>query len=429
MKTRGAYIETYGCAANQAESETMAGILREAGFALAESPEEGGLIIVNTCFVKTPTEQKIKYRIRSLTRKYPEKGLIIAGCMPEVLSKELQTLAPSAGLVGTHSVTRIAEAAERSCRGERVSFTGKTKERKLGSPRVRGNRLVGITEISQGCNGSCAYCCVRLAKGRLHCYPPEDIAKDVENAVMEGCREIWLTSQDNASYSCGGVRLPGLAKKVCAIGGGFAVRIGMMNPDSVMKIADGLIGAYRSPKVYKFLHIPVQSGSDAVLSRMGRNYSAGDFLSLVSRFRREIPGITISTDIIVGFPGESDEDFLKTADMIKSVKPDIVNVSKFGSRPGTEAAGMEQLEGRIIKSRSARLSSIVRGISLERNREWTRWKGEVLVTERGKRKCQYIGRNFAYKPVLLESTRDLLGSRVSVIIEGAAETHLEGVPA
>jgi len=426
MTSTKMYIETYGCSANQAESDIMAGLLSEAGFESANVIEDSDLVIINTCFVKTPTEQKIMNRIRHILKNCPEKRLIIAGCMPEVMSRLLGSIAPRASLVSTHNITRIVEAAERTLREERVIFVGKTAEKKLLSPRVRKNAVVGITEISQGCNGTCSYCCVRLAKGMLHCYSPEDIVEDVTRALDDGCAEVWLTSQDNGAYSFNGLKLPKLLDKICGINRNFRTRIGMMNPDNVIKIMDGLIGIYRNEKIYRFLHLPVQSGSDEVLKKMRRRYTVSDFVETVSKFRKSIPFITLSTDVIVGFPGETDEDFRKTVELIRKIRPDIVNVSKFAPRPGTAAADMPQLDNKMIKKRSAEIAGIARRTALSNNKKWIGWTGKILVSERGTKKNQFIGRNAAYKPVLVESSGNLLGKTVDVEIKGAAITHLVG---
>jgi MiaB-like tRNA modifying enzyme len=405
----------------------MSGLLEEAGFKLVDEMDDSDLVLINTCFVKTPTEQKILDRIRGIVRGHPAKKLIIAGCMPEVMSRELSSIAPEAGMVSTHNITRIVEAVERVTKGEKVIFAGEGDEKKLCRPRARKNRFIGITEVSQGCNGNCAYCCVRLAKGPLHCYSPGDIVKDAENAVRDGCREIWLTSQDNGAYFCDGTRLPGLIGAVSGIEGDWRVRIGMMDPDSVLGILGDLVKAYRHEKVYKFLHLPLQSGSDRILNMMNREYNVFDFEKIVSEFRKSIPSITLSTDVIVGFPGETTGDFKETVRIIEKIRPDIVNVSKFGARPGTLAAKMHPVDNKTIKERSVELSEIVRKIALDKNKGWINWQGEILVTETGRRKDQYIGRNFAYKPVLVESKRNMLGETLKVAIKKAAITHLYGV--
>ncbi len=420
------FMETYGCAANGAESEIMSGLLDAAGFDLVEKPEESDVIIINTCFVKTQTEQKIKDRIKRILGTFPEKKIVVAGCMPGVKGNGIEFIAPDASLVDTHNTTRIVDAVRSTFAGERVVFTGDSGEKKLRRPRMRENPHVGITKISHGCNGECSYCCVRLAKGPLHCYHPEDIVKDVEDAVREGCSEIWLTSQDNASYEYNGVRLPEIIRMVCQVKGEFMVRVGMMNPDSVLPVMDELIEAYGNEKIYKFIHIPVQSGSDSVLKLMKRKYMVKEFSEIVSKFRKEIPEIFISTDMIVGFPGETEQDFSKSLELVKCMKPDMVNVSKFGARPGTEAADMVMLDGAVLKERSEKLSDAARRASFEANRKWTGWEGNVTVTERGRKPGQFLGKNFACRPVVIESKKDILGSVVQIKIEGAGTAYLKG---
>ncbi|MBN2330879.1 MAG: tRNA (N(6)-L-threonylcarbamoyladenosine(37)-C(2))-methylthiotransferase [Candidatus Aenigmarchaeota archaeon] len=422
------FMETYGCSANQSESEIMGGLLANAGFRLENAMEDSDFVILNTCFVKTPTEQKIMERIRGISRDFPGKKLVIAGCMPEVRAREIGRAAPLASMVSTHNITRIVDAVKRTAGGERAIFVGKSGEMGLCCPRLRRNSLVGITEISQGCNGKCSYCCVRLAKGTLRCYAPDDIVRDVTGAVKSGCKEIWLTSQDNASYGREGTRLPELIGRVCAIRGDFRTRIGMLGPNNVMPILRGIISAYKNEKVYKFLHLPAQSGSDRVLGRMNREYAAKDIIRIVNEFRKSIPSIALSTDVIVGFPGETDMDFNRTVKLLEQVRPDVVNVSKFGARPGTPAFGMPGLDDRTIKGRSAGISGIVRKISLEKNMEWVGREAEILVTERGRLQGQYIGRNCSYKPVLVTGKENLLGKKLSVKISGAGEAHLSGEP-
>ena len=414
------YIETYGCSANRAESETMSGLLAAGGHIPVSAVSEADAVIVNTCFVKAPTEQKIKDRIRNISREHAGKRLVVAGCMPEVALSDIEKIAPAASIVSTHHVTRIAEAIE-----GRAVFVGPSEENKLNTPKSRTNRLIGITEISEGCNGVCAYCAVRLAKGRLRCFPPDDIVKDVKTALDDGCREIWLTSQDNGSYAYDGIKLPDLIDRICSLDGDFMVRIGMMNPNHAGPMIDRLIEAFSSRKVYRFLHLPVQSGSDRVLKAMRRKYTASQFEHIVDKFRKAIPSITIATDVIVGFPGETDEDFQKTMELLEKTKPDIVNVSKFGVRRGTEAARMPQLDPKTVKRRSAEMAEAVRKLRMLSAKKWLGWKGSVLVTERGKAMNQYTGRNRSYRAVVINSDRDILGTDVTVQIKGAHAAYLE----
>jgi len=416
------YIEIYCCSNSQAEAEMMAGLLKQAGFKIVDSDKKADLIIIVTCYVKTPTEQKILFRIKELS----QKKLIIAGCMPEGIYNKLIDIAPRATLLSTHHIKEVVQAVEKTLEGKRVEYRGESNEIKLCLPKIRRNPVIDIVPISSGCNSHCYYCCVRLAKGKLFSYPREMIVKEIESSLMEGCKEIWLTAQDTASYGLDkGTKLPELLKDVSNIQGKFFVRVGMMNLKNVIPIASDIVKAFKSEKIYKFIHLPIQSGSDNVIASMNRAYKISQFEEVVKMFRDSFK-CQVWTDVIVGYPTEKEEDFLKTLEIIKKIKPDWVNVSKFGVRPGTEAVKLKPLPTNVVKERSRIISELVRKTSLEKNNEWIGWKGEILVSERGSQPNQWIGRNFAYKPVLVESNNDLLGKFLRVKIENANHSHLSG---
>jgi len=329
-------------------------------------------------------------------------------------------------MLDPRSVNRIADAVKYARNGGRNKiFFSDNPPSKLEQPLFRLSKVIEIVLISEGCLGNCAYCCVRFARGRLHSFPPDDIVKKVRRAVSEGVREIWLTSQDSGAYGMDiNTNLANLLNECIEIPGKFMIRVGMMNPNHASRILPELIESFRSEKVFNFLHLPVQSGDNRVLMRMNRRYTVEEFKGIVKAFRREIPDLTLSTDIICGFPGEKEEAFENTISLIKEVKPDVVNISRFFPRPRTPAEKMKHLDVKLIKSRSRRLSEIVRGISLERNRRWLGWKGEVLIDEKGKGHS-WIGRNFAYKPIVVKSRDNLIGRFLRVKIVKAFSTYLE----
>lgn len=411
-------IETYGCAANQSRSEKLAWALSESGYALAESEKEADAIILNTCAVKKQTEQKIFERVKLLRRDFPEKKIILAGCLAEI--PELLKKADYDAIVKKpEDVSHVLEKI----------FGGKSElaaiENILSRNVIRNNPLVDIEEIAEGCLGSCSYCIVRRAKGALKSEPPEKIIENIARAAKGGCREIWLTAQDTACYGFDtGYNLPELIGSICRINSDFSIRIGMMNPEHALKILPELIESYRNEKVYRFLHLPAQSGSDTVLEKMNRRYRAADFLRIVSGFRKALPRIQIWTDIIVGFPGETEEDFKKTLALVKEAKPDFANVSRFGPRPGTPAERMEQISGEIKKERSGRLSETLKRIYLENNKKWVGWEGKALVTERSR--TGFLAKNLAYKPVQIKSEKNILGKTVNVKITKASSSTLFG---
>jgi MiaB/RimO family radical SAM methylthiotransferase len=224
-----------------------------------------------------------------------------------------------------------------------------------------------------------------------------------------------------------GNNLAELLEAIGDLAGDFKVRVGMMTPNMVTDMQDKLISTFRSDKVFKFLHLPVQSGDDETLKRMRRFYTAEQFKSIVDAFRAVFPDLTLATDIIAGFPGETAEAFEKTLKLLEEVKPDVVNVSKFFARPKTTAAKMQ--DGLVlgeIKRRSTIAAKLAKRISLEQNKRWVGWVGEVLVDEKGKVEGSWVGRNFAYKPIAIKSTDDLLGKTVRIKVASAAETYLKG---
>ncbi len=417
------YIRTFGCSANQADSEAIGGLLVKAGFTLVDNFSKADCVIINSCFVKSRTEHAVTREVKkALSLK---KKLIVAGCMPEVLSEELKKLAPNASLVGTHKINQIVKVVQSK---KPVYLLGKVDIPKICMPRLRKNKIVAIVPISSGCLGNCSYCCVKFAKGRLFSYPKELILKEVENAVAEGCKEVWVTAQDCANYGLdnGKASLPDLLEKICSIEGNFLVRIGMIDPDNILKILEELIEIYKHPKIFKFLHIPVQSGSNKILKAMNRKYKVEDFRKIIQKFRKEIPNITISTDIICGFPGETEKQFEDTLKLIIWLQPDFLNISRFWPRPRTAAASMpDQILGVEIKRRSTQLTRLYDKIALENNRNWIGWKGKVLIDEVGS-SSGLVGRNQSYKPIVLHSKNLETGKLVRAKLTEAHRNYLIG---
>jgi threonylcarbamoyladenosine tRNA methylthiotransferase CDKAL1 len=427
METARVYLKSFGCSTNLADGEVMAGCLVSAGFKLVNSVADAEVVVYNTCAVKGPTEN----RMIDLLKKVPRgKKLLVVGCLPLINFDRLSREVQFDGVAGPALGEKIVDIANAVLRGEKVLALENAEKAKpsLSLPRIHVNPVVGIIPISYGCLGSCAYCCVVFARGRLRSYSIKEIVEKIKADLAEGVREFWLTSQDTACYGRDiGTNLAELIMAVCAVEGNFKIRVGMMTPNRALDILEGLIEAYRDGKVFKFVHLPVQSGDDKILERMRRFYTVADFKKIVEAFREAFPKITIATDVICGFPGEDEKAFEKTLKLIEEVKPDIVNTSKFFARPRTPAANMpDSVQLPEIKRRSAALSSLAYKIAVEKNREWIGWEGEVLIDEAGKVAGSWMGRNFAYKPIVVKSGQNLLGKVVHVRIYDASATHLEG---
>jgi MiaB-like tRNA modifying enzyme len=302
-----------------------------------------------------------------------------------------------------------------------------TKPR-IDLPRLRLNPYIGIIPISYGCLGSCAYCCVVFARGQVRSYRINEITKKVKNDITAGVKEFWLTSQDTACYGRDiNTNLAELLKALIKIKGTFKIRVGMMTPNMAKKNIEELIQVFKSKKIFKFIHLPIQSGDNQVLKNMKRKYSVNDFKNLLFSLRSSFPRITIATDVICGFPLETKEAFNKTVNLIKETKPDIVNVSKYFSRPKTVFENYKKLNYSEINRRSRIITKVSKKIAYEKNKHWINWTGKIILDELGKVPDSLIGRNFAYKPVIIKRINNCnLGKFYRVKIKKAHPTYLEG---
>ena len=422
-KVNTVYYENYGCASNKSDMEIMLGILGNNGYSITQDPKKASIIIVNTCAVKQITEDKIFEKLHKM--KNHSKPIIITGCLPKI---NLQRIADShldhCSLLDPASIDKIEDIVNKCLqeRGQNIIFSNRPPN-KPSLPKRRLNRYIEILQISEGCQGKCSYCCTRFARGKLHCFPPKTILKQIQKAIAENSVEIQLTAQDTASYNYRGYNLSNLLRDISTIKGDFKVRIGMMNPDTVFKLLDEIIDVYENDKIYKFLHVPIQSGSNKILKLMKRRNTVYDFLSIVNIFRSHFPTISIATDIIVGFPSETQEDFEETLSLIKLVKPDVINISKYAPRPGTEASKMKQLDSRIVASRSRILSKHVEHIIKIQHMKMLGTYEEVYPIERTSTGTLF-GRTHNYKKAFIQDVVPM-GKKIRVKIIGAHQRRLD----
>ena len=422
------HVEAYGCSASFADSEMISGIIQNGGHTITDDTSNSDLNVIVTCSVKDATANRMIHRMQKLRTEGP---LIVAGCLPKA---ELKTIERHAGvnasMMGPHSIGRTLDVINSTLAGSRLIALEDTDTTKTGLPKVRLNPAVGIIEIASGCMSECTFCQTKLAKGDLKSYRLGDIVRQVHSEIADGCKEIWLTSTDNGCYGLDiGTDLPELMDAVSeTLGSGQQmIRIGMMNPMYMPRIKKNLLESMKNSKhIFKFLHVPVQSGSDRVLHEMARGHTAQTFRKLVTEARVAIKDITISTDIIVGFPSETQKDFDMTVDLLEETQPDVVNLSRYSARPGTEAATrQDQVDITEVKRRSKILTEQIARISTQRNNRWIGWKGWVLFDEKIDGKIK--GRNFAYKPILVKEPVKEVGQYEMVEITDAGTNGLLGV--
>ena len=391
------FVEAYGCSASFADSEMISGLITNGGHSIVKNSTESDLNIIVTCSVKDATANKMIHRIKSLNTK----PLLVAGCLPKAEKNTVEKVSKNASMLGPNSLGKTLQIIESTLKGTKQVILEDSDISKIGLPKIRLNPAIGIVEIASGCMSECTFCQTKLSKGDLTSYRLGDIIRQIQVEIKQGCKEIWLTSTDNGCYGFDiGTDLPSLINAATAIPKEFMIRVGMMNPMYMARIKKNLIESFDNNKVFKFLHIPVQSGSNKVLHDMKRGHTSETFIDTVKMAREKFKDFTISTDIIVGFPTETRSDFEKTVDLLEKTMPDVVNLSKYSARPGTDAATWPQINAAEIKYRSKIIFEQISKISSTSNKKWIGWKGKVLFDENTDNGVR--GRNYAYKPIFID---------------------------
>ncbi|MDR0334470.1 MAG: tRNA (N(6)-L-threonylcarbamoyladenosine(37)-C(2))-methylthiotransferase [Methanomassiliicoccaceae archaeon] len=411
------FVESYGCTMNFGEGNDIAEKMRDLGHSPSDSAADADIVILNTCTVVDVTERKMIDRISEL--KKMNKEIIVTGCMAKAQTSRISIRLPNSLIIPPRSYDSLPERVT-----ERYG-TGAGDGTGVGGTNTEAG-TAAIIPIAQGCLGDCTYCITRFARGRLSSYPELIVTDRFVDALKRGCKEILITAQDTACYGFDiGTTLPKLIRRLLSVEGEYRIRIGMMNPESLHRILDDLMDVMRDPRVYKFIHMPVQSGSDSILRRMGRRYTSSEFIEMIGSIRMSHDDMTISTDMISGFPGETGEDHEKSLQLIRTVSPDIVNITRFSPRPGTEALSMDgQIHGRTSKERSRELTEMRYDEAEARNRALVGKTVRVLITEPGK-KGTMIARTGSYKQVIVPG--DIaLGAFADAEIVDCGPSHLFG---
>lgn len=410
------YLEVYGCTANKGDASLILGLLKENNYKIVKNIEEADVLIILTCTVVGTTEQRMLSRLRKF--KKTGKKTVVAGCMASVQTDLIKSIIPDAKILPPQYSHHIIDLLN----DKKVFFNKKNKT--IFSKHFDG--LNAPISIAEGCMFSCSYCITSLARGRLKSYPIKEIVGDICSALKQGCKEIQLTAQDTSSYGLdANTNLGELLSSICKIKDEFRTRVGMMNPYTASKNLGSIISGYDDPKIYKFLHLPVQSGDNNILQMMGRKYTKDEFLEILGKFRKKYPNITVSTDVIVGFPTETDEQFNRTVKIIRDVKPDIVNITRYSARPHTKAKEIkDRIPTDIVKERSKILTKICQDISKENNQMHIGKNYTILITEKGKNNT-VVGRTENYKPVVIREKIEL-GRFAEVIVDEATSTYFVG---
>ncbi|XP_065523292.1 threonylcarbamoyladenosine tRNA methylthiotransferase isoform X2 [Lathamus discolor] len=460
------WIRTWGCSHNNSDGEYMAGQLAAYGYKIteillslgvyftassfllldilvacrgckceslhrAENSAEADLWLLNSCTVKNPAEDHFRNSIKKAQQE--KKKVVLAGCVPQAQPR--QDYLKGLSIIGVQQIDRVVEVVEETIKGHSVRLLGQKKDngKRLGGarldlPKIRKNPLIEIISINTGCLNACTYCKTKHARGDLASYPVEELVNRAKQSFQEGVCEIWLTSEDTGAYGRDiGTDLPTLLwKLVEAIPEGAMLRLGMTNPPYILEHLEEMAKILNHPRVYAFLHIPVQSASDSVLMDMKREYCVADFKQVVDFLKAKVPGITIATDIICGFPGETDEDFQETVKLVEQYRFPSLFINQFYPRPGTPAAKMHQVPAAVKKQRTKDLSQLFHSYSPYDHKVGERQR--VLVTEESFDSNYYVAHNPFYEQVLVPKDPLLMGKMVEVNIYEAGKHFMKGQP-
>lgn len=405
------FVESYGCTMNFGEGEQLSKKMESLGHTRVDSPDEADIVILNTCTVVDTTEKKMIHRMGEL--KQEGKEIIITGCMAKVQPKRISIRLPESMIIPPDQYDLFSGKVESA-----FGCAPCTETYEFGAS--------AILPIAQGCLGNCSYCITRFARGVLKSYQEDELLNEFKSMLDSGVKEILVTAQDTACYGRDiDTDLPTLLRRFLEFEGEYRIRIGMMNPNNLDCILDDLMDVMEDERVYRFLHIPVQSGSNSVLEKMRRHYTVDRFMGIVNRLRERYPDISIATDLITGFPGETERDHEKSIKLIKDLHADTVNITRFSVRPGTDAATMNnQIHGNISKERSTELTETKMSVEGDINSTLIGQRYRVLVTENG-RPGTMIARNRNYRPIGIEADIPI-GTFIDVEITGSAPTHLVG---
>ncbi len=404
-----AYIETYGCQMNEADSELLSGLLQQAGYEMTGQDADADVVILNTCAIRERAEERIYGRLgwlKTWKAEHPDGILVVAGCMAQRLKGELTQKTPYLDLVlGPDSYRQLPEllTSVLSKRHPVVETCLSKTELYEGLPVDHKPGISGWISIQRGCNKFCSYCIVPYVRGRERSVKPQEILSQAQRMVEQGFKEITLLGQTVSSYCCDGVRFSDLLYQLNELPG--LLRIRFMSPYPT-DFDESLCKAMALPKVARHLHLPLQSGSDRMLKAMNRQYTYGEYREIVDRLRASVPDLALTTDVIAGFSGETDEDFEQTLQALREIRFESAFMFRYSERDGTVASRKmpDDVPDAVKGERLERMIALQEAISKEQFEKMVGRTLEVLVDGESRRDPgQIIGRSSCFKTVLFEN--------------------------
>jgi len=409
----------------------MAGLLASNGYDIVSDEASAHIWLLNSCTVKNPAEDHFKNFVNNGLNA--GKKVVVAGCVAQSAPKS--SYLSGISIIGVQQIDRVVDVVEETLKGNTVRLLGTKKDgkKKLGGaslslPKIRRNPLIEIIAISTGCLNQCTYCKTKHARGELGSYPVEDIVNRAKEAFNEGVKELWITSEDTGAYGRDiGSDLPSLLRELLkVVPNDCRVRLGMTNPPYILEHLEAMADIYHHPCMYRFLHIPVQSASDSVLGDMKREYCRAEFEKIVDYLRQQVHGMNVATDLICGFPTETEQDFEETMDLVNKYKFPSLFINQFYPRPGTPAAKMTRIPTQIVKTRSRRVTELFASYQPFDGREGRTY--DVLVTEESTDKRFWVGHNQYYEQILVPKISEYMGKIINVRIASVGRHFMIGVP-
>ena len=458
------FVHTFGCGHNVSDGEYMAGQLANSGFSITDDFQGADCYVINSCTVKNPSEDHFVTMLKRA--RDTKKPVVVAGCVPQGDPKNKEWADVS--VIGVRQIGQVTNAVEQAMSGNVVRYlnddsvsrnaakTHKSVESPLNSsvggvsssssaggnenkndddqlppldlPKIRRNKYIEIVPINVGCLNNCTYCKTKHARGDLRSWPIAEVVQRVRDVVAEGVREVRLTSEDTGAYGIDiGTNAVTLLEEVVKVVEGTTVmlRVGMSNPPYLIKQLEGFARVMAHPNVYEFLHLPVQSGSNAVLDEMKREYTVDEFLLCVNTLRGLLPNMSIATDIICSFPGEGEQEWQETMDLCKRVTFPILNISRFYARRGTPAAAMPQIPSHISKQRSVELTKFYNSYTTYDAMQGTTHT-MVSLLELAHDKVHLVGHTKGYVQVLVHPSQASLGDCVDLTVVSTTKYSVTG---
>ncbi|MBI2572357.1 radical SAM protein [Candidatus Woesearchaeota archaeon] len=395
------YIESYGSWQSTANAQRMADLLSRADFHLVNQLEQADIVLFSISSPDDSTAKIFFSQLENIKQQYPYKLIILAGCYPRYNKEKIARHS----FCNFTQIHRIVEVVEETLSRNILKITELGELPPLDTATIRTSKLIEIVPITLGCTSSCVFCSSQVISQGVRSYPPAEIIAFVRQALNEGVKQIWLSSQDSASYGIdlgtSGVTLSSLLEELTSLPGDFRILLDKFRFPSLQRGINGLIKSLSHPKLFKFIHVPIYSGSDTLLKSHKIDYTSREVLEVTKSLRTQLPALTFSTQIQIGFPDESPEDFWQTLDLVRKICPDKIEILLFANYSLKAVPNQPPIESAELERRLKVITDVAHNTAILQNERWKNWQGNVVVDKQGEIPGEWIAHNDSYKPVFI----------------------------